>query len=108
MINRLIGNYLVSKKKISASQLSDVLEAQKKVRVKLGLIAVAEKMMTPDQADEINRLQAVMDKRFGEIAVSKGYLTDEQVSRLLKLQGNAYLSFAQAISDCGIMELSEL
>ena len=108
MINRLIGNYMVGKNKISASQLSDVLDAQKKVRVKLGLIAVAEKMMTPDQADEINRLQAVMDKRFGELAVSKGYLTDEQVSRLLKLQGNAYLSFAQAISDCGIMELSEL
>ena len=86
MINRLFGNYLVEAGKITQAQLDEVIETQKKVRVKLGLIAVAEKLMTPEQADEVNHLQAIMDKRYGDIAVEKGYLTDEQVGRLLGLQ----------------------
>ncbi len=103
MINRLFGNYLVETGKITQAQLDEVIDAQKKVRVKLGLIAVAEKLMTPEQADEVNHLQAIMDKRYGDIAVEKGYLTDEQVGRLLGLQGNAYLTFIQALDDCKYM-----
>lgn len=107
MINRLFGNYLVKTGKITQEQLETVIETQKKVRVKLGLIAVAEKLMTAEQADEVNNLQAIKDKRFGDIAVEKGYLTDEQVSRLLGLQGNAYLTFIQAMDDCKIMTPEE-
>ena len=107
MINRLFGNYLVEAGKITQAQLEEVIEAQKKVRVKLGLIAVAEKLMTPEQADEVNHLQAIMDKRYGDIAVEKGYLTDEQVGRLLGLQGNAYLTFIQALDDCKFMTPEE-
>ena len=107
MINRLLGNYLVQAGKITQAQLDEVIASQKKVRVKLGLIAVAEKLMTPEQADEVNNLQAIMDKRFGDIAVSKGYLTDEQVTRLLGLQGNAYLTFIQALDDCEVMTPEE-
>ena len=103
MINRLFGNYLVETGKITQAQLDEVIGTQKKVRVKLGLIAVAEKLMTPEQADEVNHLQAIMDKRYGDIAVEKGYLTDEQVGRLLGLQGNAYLTFIQALDDCKYM-----
>ena len=103
MINRLFGNYLVETGKITQEQLDEVIQTQKKVRVKLGLIAVAEKLMTPEQADEVNHLQAIMDKRYGDIAVEKGYLTNEQVGRLLGLQGNAYLTFIQALDDCKYM-----
>lgn len=108
MINHLFGNYLVKSGRLTGEQLETVMEAQKKVRVKLGLIAVAEKLMTPKQSDEINRLQAVVDKRFGDIAVEKGYLTDAQVSRLLELQGNAYLTFAQSITDNGFLTYEEV
>lgn len=107
MVNHLFGNYLVNAGIITAEQLEQAFELQKKVRVKLGLIAVAEKLMTTEQSEEVNRLQSVMDKRFGDIAVSKGYLTDEQVGRLLGLQGNPYLSFANAITESGYMTLEQ-
>lgn len=107
MINHLFGNYLVNTGKITQEQLEQVIAAQKKVRVKLGLIAVSEKLMTAEQADKVNNLQAIMDKRFGDIAVEKGYLTNEQVTRLLGLQGNAYLTFIQALEDCKIMTPEE-
>ena len=81
MINQLFGNYLVKTGLLSLDQLEQAFDTQKKVRVKLGLIAVTEKLMTLEQAEEVNHLQAQMDKRFGDIAVEKGYLTDDQVSR---------------------------
>ncbi|MDO5021397.1 MAG: hypothetical protein Q4E29_13175 [Lachnospiraceae bacterium] len=108
MISKILGNYLISKGKITPEQLNDVLEEITRVRVKLGLIAVAEGMITQEQADKINRLQAVMDKRFGDIAVIKGYLTEKQVDELLRLQGNPYLAFAQALENLNLMKITEL
>ena len=53
MISRLFGSYLVNEGKLTASDLEKVIDAQKKVRVKLGIIAVSEKMMSKKQADEV-------------------------------------------------------
>ena len=99
MIHILFGNFLLETGKLNREQLAKVYEEQKKVRVKLGLIAVSEKLMTIEQANEVNQLQSSLDKRFGDIAVSKGYLTDEQVGHLLGMQGNLYLSFVQVITN---------
>ena len=108
MISRLFGAYLVKEGKLTQAQLETVFETMRKVRVKLGLIAVSEKLMTTQQSDEVNRLQAIVDKRFGDIAVEKGYLTEEQVSRLLGLQGNQYLSFVQSIVDNDFMQMDDI
>ena len=108
MISRLFGAYLVKEGKLTQARLETVFETMRKVRVKLGLIAVSEKLMTTQQSDEVNRLQAIVDKRFGDIAVEKGYLTEEQVSRLLGLQGNQYLSFVQSIVDNDFMQMDDI
>lgn len=108
MVASIVGNYLIDKGLITAEQFRDLLTEQKKVRVKLGLIAVAEGLMTQEEADNVNRLQAVMDKRFGDIAVEKGYLTEGQVESLLKKQGNAYLAFAQVLENQQLMSIEQL
>ena len=108
MFDQIFGNYLVSANRLTKEQLDEVIEQEKSIRVKLGLIAVAEKLMTQEQADEVNKLQAIMDKRFGDIAVEKGYLTDEQIGQLLKKQGNIYMLFVQTIIDKGYMTLDEI
>lgn len=108
MVEYILGNYMVSKGKISEEQLIDTLNKQEQVRVKLGLIAVSEGMITLEQADEINRLQAVCDKRFGDIAIEKGYMTESQLDKVLKLQGNAYLVFVQALVDEGVLAMGEM
>ena len=108
MVSSIVGNYLLAKGLISEEQLTDIFAEQRKVRVKLGLIAVAEGLMTQEEADRVNQLQAVMDKRFGDIAVDKGYLTEGQVDSLLKKQGNAYLAFAQALENQQLMTVEQL
>ncbi|TCL56522.1 chemotaxis phosphatase CheX-like protein [Kineothrix alysoides] len=108
MFGHIFGRFLVEKNLISASKLEEALEYQKKVRVKMGLIAVSEKLLTEEQADKINKRQAQEDKRFGDIAVEQGYLTENQVERLLKLQGNPYLVFVQSMTENGIMTQEEI
>lgn len=108
MVEYILGNYLVETGKLTKEKLTEVVNKLDEIRVKLGLIAVAEGMMTIEQADEVNRLQSVMDKRFGDIAVEKGYLTDEQIGNLLKAQGNAYISFVQALVNDDILKLEEI
>lgn len=108
MVSSIVGNYLVDKGLITIEQFRDLLSEQRKVRVKLGLIAVAEGLMTQEEADRVNKLQSVMDKRFGDIAVEKGYLTEGQVESLLKKQGNAYLAFAQALENQQLMTVEQL
>ncbi len=108
MVSSIVGNYLMDKGLITAEQFTDILAEQRKVRVKLGLIAVAEGLMTQEEADRVNQLQAVMDKRFGDIAVEKGYLSAGQVDSLLKKQGNAYLAFAQALENQQLMSIEQL
>ena len=108
MFSQIFGRFLVEQRLISSEQLEKALSEQKKVRVKLGLIAVSEKLLTPEQADKVNRKQALEDKRFGDIAVEMGFLTEGQVERLLKLQGNPYLAFVQAITENGIMTMEEV
>lgn len=108
MVSNIIGNYLVENDIITLEQFRDLIKEQRKVRVKLGLIAVAEGLMTQEEADKVNRLQTVMDKRFGDIAIEKGYLTEGQVEALLKKQGNAYLIFAQTLENLDLMTIEQL
>ncbi len=108
MFGHIFGRFLVEQKMLSQQTLDEVLDVQKRVQVKLGLIAVSEKLLSREQADKINDRQAFEDKRFGDIAVEMGYLTESQVRRLLQLQGNPYLTFIQAMTNLDIMSLEEI
>ena len=108
MIASIIGNYLKNKGLLTEEQLVDLLDEHRKVRAKLGIIAVSEGLITQEEADRINRLQAIMDMRFGDIAVEEGYLTEDQVENLLKKQGNSYLAFAQALENQRLMLIEQL
>ena len=108
MIASIVGNYLKDVGLLSEEQLYDLLAEHRKVRAKLGIIAVAEGLMSQEEADRVNRLQAIMDMRFGDIAIEEGYLTEGQVETLLKKQGNAYLAFAQALENQQLMLIEQL
>lgn len=108
MVEYILGNYMISKNMISGEQLTETLNRQEQVRVKLGLIAVSEGLITLQQAEEINRLQATCDKRFGDIAIEKGYMTEAQLDKILKMQGNAYLVFVQSLVDEGVIKMGEM
>jgi len=105
MFSAFFGHYLLNKGVVSSVELSKVLSAQKKVRLKLGVLAINSNYMTAEQVEEVHELQASMDRRFGEIATMKGYITDAQVGDLLTQQKSEHLLLAQALIDDGIMDM---
>ncbi len=108
MFDVYFGKYLQDTGVITEEQYLDIIEANRKNRVKLGIIAVADGLLTEEQADEINRIQAQEDARFGDIAVRKGYLTDAQVGELLRKQGDSYLLLVQELLERNILSLEEI
>ena len=100
MFSQLFGNYLVEKEIIKKEEYTAAIQKQLSVRVKLGTIAIAEGLLTEEEVDTINKLQMQFDKRFGDIAIEKGLLTLEQIGELLDKQGNPYMQFIEALTEC--------
>lgn len=100
MFSQLFGNYLIEKEIISKEEYHSAIAKQLSVRVKLGTIAIAEGLLTEEEVDTINKLQMQFDKRFGDIAIEKGLLTLEQIGDLLDKQGNPYMQFIEALTEC--------
>ena len=81
MFSQYFGNYLLNRGIIKPEQLTDALEYQRSVHLKLGVIAVNAGYMTPAQVEEIHNMQKKVDKRFGELAIEKGYITGQQLKK---------------------------
>jgi hypothetical protein len=105
MFSAFFGNYLLNKGIVTGEQLSQVLENQRIIRLKLGMLAINAGYMNARQVDEIHELQALKDKRFGDLAIEKGYLTSVQLDALLKQQKSEHLLLAQALIDDGLITI---
>jgi CheY-specific phosphatase CheX len=108
MFSQYFGNYLLSNGIISLEQLKDVMDIQKSIHIKVGILAVNSGYMTAAHVEEIHHLQTKMDKRFGEIAIEMGYITQDILEKILSEQKNAYLMLGQALMDRDYMTLSEV
>jgi len=108
MLNQYFGHYLLNKGILNNVQLREVLDAERSVKVKLGLLAVNAGVMTAAQVEDIHNLQRTRDQRFGDLAVAMGFLTSVQVEQLLASQQEGHLSIMQVISDKNYMTLGAI
>ena len=108
MFSQYFGQYLLSKKILSPSQLNEVFHLEHSVKVKLGVLAINNGQMTAAQVEEVHETQRSKDLKFGEIALEKGYLTSQQLDDLLESQKRRQISLSQAIIDKGMLSLAEL
>lgn len=108
MFNQHFGQYLLNHKQITAKQLIEVMDYERSVRVKLGVLAIDAKFMTGAQVEEVHHLQRIKDKRFGELAVEQGYLTYAQLEDLLQNQHSRHLGLSQVIIDKEYLTLEQL
>lgn len=99
MFNQYFGNFLLEKKIITSKQLKEVLELQKSIRVKIGVLAIENGFMNAEEVLEIHRLQSIKDKKFGELAIEEGYLTEEKLGELLNKQKKSMVLLGQALID---------
>lgn len=103
MFTQFFGSYLLNNHLVTSEQLAQALELQKKVHVKLGVLAINAGYMTAEQVDELHQMQMRTDKRIGDLAVEMGYMTPDQVNELLASQKTGYLLLGQALVESGCM-----
>ncbi|MHB1418684.1 MAG: chemotaxis protein CheX [Bacillota bacterium] len=108
MFGQYFGQYLLQKRIITPEALLEVLEYQKTVNLKLGLLAVNAGLMTPVQVETVHHAQRQRDQKFGEIAIEFGFLTPGQLEELLRTQKRGHLLISQALIDKNILTLQEL
>ena len=89
-------------------QVKDLLEDEKKSRVKVGILAINKGLMTAEEVKRVHQLQCSVDKKFGEVAIDAGYLTVEQLTDLLNTQDSENLNFGQAAIDKDYITLEQL
>jgi len=108
MFNQHFGQYLLNHQKITAKQLIEVMDYERSVRVKLGVLAINAGLMTGAQVETVHQLQRLKDKRFGELSVEQGYLTYAQLEDLLQNQHSRHLGLSQVIIDKEYLTLEQL
>lgn len=108
MFNQYFGNFLLNKGYIKPEQLTDALEYQRSVHLKLGVIAINAGYMTPSQVEQIHSMQKKADKRFGELAVECGYITEAQLNDMLAAQKQGHLMLGQALIDRKHLTMEQL
>lgn len=108
MIGQYFVHYLLNRGILSHIQVYEVLEYERSVRVKLGVLAMNAGYMTASQVEEVHNLQRRYDKPFGALAVENCFLTEGQLSQLLESQAKRHLTLIQAVADKGYLSLEQL
>jgi CheY-specific phosphatase CheX len=108
MFSQYFGHYLLNKGIVTPEQLTEALEYQRSVHLKLGVIAINAGYMVPSQVEQIHSMQKRVDKRFGELAIEQGYITEAQLNELLSTQKQGHLMLGQALIDKNFLTMEQL
>lgn len=108
MYTQFFGNYLLSHKIVTRSELFSAMERMEHGHMRLGTLAIHEGYMVSGEVDEVVIEQTHTDRKFGEISIDLGFLTREQVVELLHMQSLDYLLLGQTLVDDGILTTHQL
>lgn len=103
MLNRLFGNYLVEKGKMTLDQLNALLPVKEELKAGVEIIAIIMKIMSPAAVQELSEHMDKENERFGEAAVNSGIINDDKLDEILAYQSNTFMKFVQLLVDNGYM-----
>ncbi|MDY6306769.1 MAG: chemotaxis protein CheX [Oribacterium sp.] len=107
MYAQFFGSYLLNQHAVSPEALTNAIQHMHETHIKLGTLAIHMGYMTAEQVDDVCETQKKADMRFGEIALDKEYLTLPQVKELLNAQRPEYLLLGQELIDEGVLTNSQ-
>lgn len=108
MLNRLFGNYLVQKQRITQIQLDDLLPVPKELKAEVETIAVINKILAPATVQELLSKLDKSSERFGEVAIDAGYLTDDKLDTILTYQSNMFMKFIQSLLNKRLLTIEQI
>jgi len=100
--------YLLTKGRISGSQLQQAKSRSKSVNLATGDCAYAFGFLERDDIPRILAIQRRTRQRFGEIAVALDLLTDGQLQTVLRIQSKYRMTVEEALVDDGVLTRQEI
>lgn len=108
LLNRIFGNFLVSKNKLSEDDLNAFL-AQKKGRVASPATnAIVSKILTCSQVEEILQKCQTTDRNFENVVVEDEILTDERYESIREYEKNLFSIFIDILVENKVLTYEEL
>lgn len=108
MLNRLFGNFLVQKQRITQNQLDDLLPVSKELKAEVETIAIINKILAPSTVQELLGKFDKSKERFGEVAIEAGYLTDDKLDTMLTYQSNTFMKFIQSLMNKHLLAIEQI
>lgn len=108
MLNRLFGNYLVEKGKLTLEQLNTLLPVGKQLQADVEVISIVTKAMTPVVVQELLESIAGKSEQFGEAAVNAGIITDYKLDDILAHRSNDFMKFLQLLLNRGYFSYEDI
>lgn len=108
MLNRLFGNFLVQKQRITQNQLDDLLPVSKELKAEVETIAIINKVLAPSTVQELLSKFDKSEERFGEVAIDAGYLTDDKLDMMLTYQSNTFMKFIQSLINKHLLTIEQI
>jgi hypothetical protein len=108
MAAKFLGQFLLERGVITASQLLAAIEAQRASNPMLGELAVGQGLLDQAQARRIQQRQRVEDRRFGDIALEMGLLDQAQLAALLEAQKAGRKMLGQVLLEQGAIDAAQL
>ena len=108
MLNRLFGNYLVEKGKLTLEQLNALLPVKKQFKAEVEVISIVTKVITPTAVQELLQNMDKESEHFGEAAVNSELITDDKLDDILAYQSNDFMKFLQLLVDDGYISYEDI
>lgn len=108
MLNRLFGNYLVEKGKLTLEQLDAMLPVKKQFKAEVEVISIVTKVLTPAAVQELLQSMDKESEHFGEAAVNSELITDDKLDDILAYQSNDFMKFLQLLVDDGCISYEDI
>ena len=106
----LFGETVVEMGFITAEQLNEVIELQKKGRAKLGQVMKNQRLLADEQVERTLNYQLEekgLGKMFGDCAVELGFITENQVMEALRYQKTSKGVLGEQLIDLGYITVNQ-
>lgn len=107
MLNRLFGNFLIRRGRLTQTQLNDLLSIAQDYTAKPETVFLINKVLTAEQIQSVYA-ECSKDEGFAQAALRMELLTDEQYEKLISLQTGSFMRFMEVIQEQQILTPQEI
>lgn len=107
MLNRLFGNYLISRGRLAQTQLDNLLSVSREYTAKPETVVVLDKLLPENEAVSISS-QCADGESYTQAALRLGLLSENQLEEIGQLQTSSFMRFMEVLLEQQILTRQDM